>query len=156
MSPVVVTQTVQFSELSRSSKAVAEAADRGPVTITRRDGEPLVLQLKSDVDRDKAGLRLASQIIAVAVTDWPDSFAERLAVPFPWVGFLGADERESFATELLATARACASVSAFEPLVTIIHAWESTAQAYAQGYTRASDETLEWLDEPATVERPDA
>jgi len=156
MSPVVVTQTVQFSELSRSSRAVAEAADRGPVTITRRDGEPLVLQLKSEVDRDKAGLRLASQIIAVAVNDWPDSFAERLAGPFPWTSFLSSEERESFAHELLATARACASVSAFEPLVTVIHAWQSTAEAYAHGYTRASDETLEWLDEPTAVERPDA
>lgn len=149
-----VAQTVQFSDLSRSSKAVAAAVDRGPVTITRRDGEPLVLQLKSDVDRDRAGLRLAAQIVAVAVTDWPESFAERLIGPFPWVSLLSSQERESFADELLSTARACASVSAFEPLMLLIQAWESTAEAYAQGFTRASDDALDWFDEPASVERP--
>lgn len=148
----VVTQTVQFSDLSRSSKRVAEAADRGPVTITRRDGEPLVLQRKSEVDRDKEGLALAAQVIAAAVTDWPGTFATRLLAPFPWMNLLPVGEREAFAAELVDVARACASVSVFDPLATLIHAWRSTAEAYAAGFT--PDDELEWLDEPALVGRP--
>lgn len=153
MASAVVSQTVKFSELSRASKSVAEAADRGPVTITRRDGEPLVLQRQSLVERDRHGLHLAAQIVAVAVADWPNSFSDRLAGPFPWVELLSEDERRGFAEELLATARACAAVAAFEPLAITIHAWQSTAEAYARGYT--PDDDLEWLDDPEAVERPE-
>ena len=105
------------------------------------------------VDENRAGLALAAQIIAAAVTDWPESFAARLAAPFPWIALLPVDEREQFADELVTVARACAAVSAFEPLATAIHAWQSTAEAHARGYTREED--LDWLDEPAPVVRPE-
>src|SRR5918998_1987331 len=114
MSMPTIEQRVRFSDLSRDSKTVAEAADRGPVTITRRDGEELVLMRKATADADRAGLSLASQIIAVAVTDWPNSFTARLRGPFPWMLFLDEAEQDRFATELVETARACASVAQFE------------------------------------------
>jgi len=153
MSTPVVEQSVKFSDLSRDSKAVGEAADRGPVTITRRDGAPLVLMRKDTADADRAGLALAAQIIAVAVTDWPDSFTRRLLGPFPWMTFLSEAERETFADELVTVARACASVAAFEPLATCIHAWQATAEAYASGWHK---DEYDWLDEPVSIERPGA
>jgi hypothetical protein len=142
---------VRFSDLSRDSKAVAAAADRGPVTITRRDGEALILIRKSEVDADRAGLALVAQIIAVAVADPPGSFATRLRGPFPWMQFLSGAAQEQFAAELVDTARACASIAQFEPLATVIHAWQSTAEAYAAGWDA---EEYEWLDTPGEVERP--
>ena len=151
MSSPTIEQRVRFSDLSRDSKAVAEAAERGPVTITRRDGDELVLMRKSEADADRAGLALASQIIAVVVSEWPDSFAARLHRPFPWMAFLSQAAQEQFATELVETARACTSVARFEPLATLIHAWQSTAEAHAAGWT--GDE-YEWLDTPVDVERP--
>ncbi|MCL2453939.1 MAG: type II toxin-antitoxin system Phd/YefM family antitoxin [Micrococcales bacterium] len=153
MDAPTIEQRVRFSDLSRDSKAVAEAAERGPVTITRRDGEALVLMLKSEADADRAGLALASQIIAVAVTDWPDSFAARLRGPFPWMLFLSETAQEEFAAELVETARACASIARFEPLATVIHAWQSTAEAHAAGWT---GDGYDWLDSPVDVERPGA
>lgn len=51
--PAVVIRTVQSSELSRNPASVFEAADLGPVTITRRDGESLVLARSSDVARQR-------------------------------------------------------------------------------------------------------
>jgi hypothetical protein len=150
--PSVIEQTVQFSDLSRSSKRVAEAADRGPVTITRRDGEPLVLQRKSEVERDRRGLAVAAQIIAAAVSDQPEPFSARLTTPFPWITLLPEEERQQFADELVAVARACAALSAFEPLATTISAWRSTADAYARGYT--PDAELDWLDDATRVSRP--
>ena len=148
----VVQQTVQFSELSRNSKAVAEAADRGPVTVTRRDGEPLVLMRKSLDDANRAGLELASQIVAVAVASWPEPFSERLHDPFPWMRFLPQPAQQQFADELVHTARACAAVHQFEPLATEIAAWKSTAEAYAYGW---DVEPVDWLEEPVDVERPE-
>lgn len=152
MSSPTVEQRVKFSDLSRDSKAVAAAADRGPVTITRRDGDELVLMRKADADADRAGLALAAQIVAVAVADWPSSFAARLHGPFPWMHFLSDAEQEAFADELVRTARACASVAQFEPLATVIQAWMSTAQAKAAGWDRTE---YVWLDETVEVERPD-
>ncbi len=147
-----VEQRVKFSDLSRDSKAVAAAADRGPVTITRRDGDELVLMRKAEADADRAGLALAAQIVAVAVSDWPSSFAARLREPFPWMIFLSDAEQEAFTDELVRTARACASVAQFEPLSTVIHAWMSTAQAKAAGWDRTE---YVWLDEQVEVDRPD-
>lgn len=144
--------TVQFSELSRASKSVAAAADLGPVLITRRDGEPLILQRKSDVDRHLEGVELAVSISAAAVADGSERFATRLEGPFPWIAFLSHDEREQCADELLQTIRACASVLEFRPLVVTLSAWRSTADAHARGLT--SDADLDWLPEPVPVERP--
>jgi hypothetical protein len=152
MSVVTIEQSVKFSDLSRDSKAVAAATDRGPVTITRRDGEPLVLMRKADADANRAGLALAAQVVAVAVSQWPDSFAARLREPFPWMAFLSSEAQERFASELVDTARACASVAQFEPLATVIHAWRSTAEAYAAGWDR---DEYEWLDEPVEAKRPE-
>lgn len=152
VSTSTIEQRVRFSDLSRDSKAVAQATERGPVTITRRDGEALVLMRKSQADADRDGLVLASQIIAAAVTDWPRSFAARLRDPFPWMLFLSDAAQEQLADELVATARACASVARFEPLATVIHAWQSTAEAHAAGW--AADD-YDWLDTPVDVERPD-
>jgi hypothetical protein len=147
----MLTQTARFSDLSRDSKAVAAAADRGAVTITRRDGEDLVLERASVVEHRRAGLQLAAQIVAVAVSEWPEGFATRLNVPFPWIRFLPEPYREDFATELVEVARACAAVSVFDDLATTIHAWQSTAEAYAAGLV---DVEPAWLDQPAHVERP--
>ena len=150
MTPVVQ-QTVQFSELSRNSRAVAEAADRGPVTVTRRDGEPLVLMRKALDDANREGLAMASQVVAAAVSAWPDPFVERLHAPFPWMRFLPVSEQQQFADELVQTARACASVQQFEPLLAEVAAWRSTAEAYAAGWDKAA---VDWLDAPVDVTRP--
>ncbi len=143
---------IKFSDLSRDSKRVAEATERGPVTITRRDGETLVLRRQQDVERERAGVAAAIQVITAAVAGQPASFTERLKTPFPWIALLPEDERGEFAAELVDISRACAAVNAFDPLLTLIHAWSSTAEAYATGH--ASDSELEWLTAPEPVERP--
>jgi len=147
-----IAQTVRFSDLSRDSKKVAAAAERGPVMITRRDGEPLVLQRQSVYEQNRAGLALASQVIAAAVGEGPEGFAERLGRFFPWMSFLPSDGREQCAGELARVARACASVSVFEPLEVEVSAWQSTAEAYASGH--GPDTEYDWLDDPTAVERP--
>jgi hypothetical protein len=147
-----IAQTVRFSDLSRDSKKVAAAADRGPVMITRRDGEPLVLQRQSVYEQNRAGLALASQVIAAAVGEGPEGFADRLRQYFPWMGFLPSAGRQQCANELTRVARACASVSVFEPLEVEVSAWQSTAEAYASGHR--PDTEYDWLDGSIAVERP--
>ncbi|MGL5908409.1 MAG: type II toxin-antitoxin system Phd/YefM family antitoxin, partial [Phycicoccus sp.] len=59
-------RTFRSSELSRNSREVFEAADRGPVLITRRDGEALVLSGAGEADRSRRGLELAAAVVGAA------------------------------------------------------------------------------------------
>ena len=153
MGTATVQQTATFSDLLRSPKDVVGAAERGEVTITRRDGEDLVLTTAVSARRNRDGLALASNIIAAAVAVWPESFADRLRVPFPWMTFLSDEEQEMFATELVDLSRACAAVHQFDRLAIAIHAWQSTAEAYAAGVPRGGGD-VDWLDDVTVVERP--
>jgi hypothetical protein len=91
-------------------------------------------------------------VIAAAVGEGPEGFAERLGRFFPWMSFLPSDGRQRCANELAEVARACASVSVFEPLEVEVNAWRSTAEAYASGH--GPDKEYDWLDESIAVERP--
>ena len=152
MSPEVVSRTVQSSELSRNSAAVFKAVDQGPVTITRRDGETLVLTKESDLARQREGLELAAHLVAASLAPADVPFVERLRGPFPWIEFFDPSDREAFAQEVVDVARACAATSRFGRLLLALRAWHSTAQAIAVGYTH--DENLEWLAVPEPVADP--
>ena len=94
---VVLSQTVQSCEFSRNPAADIAAVDQGPVTITRRDGESLVLTRASDVARQREGLSLAAHLVAATLAQGNVPLDERLRGPFPWVEFLKPDDREQFA-----------------------------------------------------------
>lgn len=145
--------TASSSDLSRNPAQVFRAAEDGPVTITRRDGEPLTLIRSSTVEREHEALALAANLVAASLAPGPGSFAERLVVPFPWLGFLPAGQREQFASEIVEVSRACASISNFDRLFVVLAEWKATAEAMALGYTPDAD--LDWLDaaEPVTDPR---
>ncbi len=146
-------QKATFSKLLRSPNDVARAAELGEVTISRRDGEDLVLTTASGLRRNREGLRFATEIISAAVADSPESFGRRLFDPFPWTRFLSDVERELFAKEMIDTSRACAAINRFEPLSIAVAAWQSTAEAYAGGEPRDGSD-IEWLASPILVARP--
>jgi PHD/YefM family antitoxin component YafN of YafNO toxin-antitoxin module len=144
----------RFSDLSRRSKAVAQAADKAPVTITRRGGDDLLLIRKADVDIDREGLTIATQITAAAAAvDGLAAFIERLHIIYPWIEFLSASEKQECAKELVNSASACASMMRFDPLVGAVAGWRSTAEAYAAGWV---EDRYTWLDSTIQVDRPTA
>ncbi len=152
MTPAVISRTVQSSELSRNSASVFKAVDQGPVIITRRDGETLILTKESDLANQREGLDLAAHLVAASLAPNDVPFVDRLRGPFPWVEFFSPSDREAFAQEIVDVARACATMSRFDRLLVTVGAWHSTAQAIADGYT--PDEDLEWLDVPEPVADP--
>lgn len=154
MSVIAYSRTASSSDLSRNPAQVFRAAEDGPVTITRRDGEPLTLVRSSTVEREHEALRLAANLVAASLAPGTSSFAERLLVPFPWLGFLPNHQREQFATEVVEVARACAAISNFERLFVVLAEWKSTAESVAAGYT--PDDQLEWLDDSEAVDDPRA
>lgn len=152
MSTVITSRTASSSDLSRKPAEVFRAADEGPVTITRRDGESLTLLPTKTIEREHEALRLAASLITASLAPGESTFAERLLGPFPWLGFLPSSQREVFATEIVEVSRACASVSTFDRLFVVLAEWKSTAEAVAAGYTADSD--LDWLDESEAVDDP--
>lgn len=147
-----ITRTVQSSELSRNSREVFEAADQGPVLITRRDGDALVLTKASQVEYDRKGVELASALVAASLAPDDVPFVERLRRPFPWLALLTPGEQDAFAKEVVEVARGCASVSRYGQLLMTLHAWVATAEAVAAGYT--PDDELQWLDASEAVADP--
>ncbi|MET3921079.1 type II toxin-antitoxin system Phd/YefM family antitoxin [Arthrobacter sp. UYEF20] len=151
MSPASISRTVQSSELSRNPAAVFKASEEGPVTITRRDGEPLTLLTTSEIDREHQGMELAAHLVTASLGDPQIPFAERLHGPFPWMAFLSDADQEAFAREIVTISRACASVARFDKALITLRAWRSTAEAISAGYT--PDDRLDWI-EPAAVADP--
>lgn len=140
------------SDLSRDSARVFRSADHGPVEVTRRDGEPLVLTRKSDYDDHVAALGIAADLIAASLEPNDSPLERRLLARFPWLRFVSDDDQRTFAREIIDTARSCAAVHDFTPFVVELSEWRATASAAAAGFT--SPEDLDWLDEPVGVPDP--
>lgn len=154
MSAALQVHTFQSSELSRQPAAVFAAAEDGPVLITRRDGEPLILTSEAQARQDQLGLELAAQLVAASLDSSTEPFTARLLGPFPWLMFLEEAEREAFAQEIVSVARACAAVRHFDRLLKVLEEWHRTAQAYAAGYT--ADMAVDWLEDDEAAADPRA
>jgi hypothetical protein len=145
-------RTRRSSDLSKHSAEVfAEAADH-PVTVTRRDGEDLVLMsLREAVGRTTL-LDLAAQLITATV-DTEGTLSERMSRAFPWMLALSPADRETCARDLLDSARASFSTDQSHLVTVELAAWKETATAVAAGLGRVD---LEWLDDEADqiVDRP--
>lgn len=123
------------------------------MTITRRDGEPLLLVKASDLARDQRGLSITAQIVGAVLQTDPVGLAERFLQPYPWVEFLAQPDREAFAREVVDVTRACAAIAQFGRLESVVSSWQATAEALAAAID-ATGADLEWLEDPVRVPRP--
>ncbi len=148
--------TRRSSDLSKHSAEVFAEAEDHPVTVTRRDGESLVLMSQREADARAELLHIAATLITVTLED--GSLAERMASRYPWMYALSTEDREECARDLIDAARA--SFSTHQPHLAIakLTSWRETATAIAAGL---GSQTVEWLDEDddavsgVVVERPD-
>ncbi|WP_068255844.1 hypothetical protein [Janibacter corallicola] len=140
------------SDLSRDSAKVFRTAERGPVEVTRRDGEPLVLTRKSEYDDHYAALNAAADLIAASLEPSDSPLERRLQARMPWMRFLSEEDRAHFSHDIIDVARGCAAVHDFGPFLQELTEWHSTAAAVAAGYTAPDD--LDWFDEPVPAADP--
>lgn len=145
-------ERVEFksSELSRNSSEVFAAADRGPVTVTRRDAEPLVLMSGREADARKQLFEFAAQLIAIT-TDDRGALSERMADHLPWMFALSESDRKQCAKELVDAARASFATEQPHLAVVELNSWRETAEALAAGLR---NDPVEWLDSDDSVDRP--
>lgn len=146
----VATATRRSSDLSRHSAEVFAEAENHPVTVTRRDGEALVLMSKREADERARLLNLAAQLIT-ATLDHDGSLADRMSKAFPWMLALSPSDRDMCAQDLLDVARGSLSTNQSHLAFTELTSWQETATAVAAGLGGAD---LEWFDTPTIVERP--
>lgn len=145
------TTTRRSSDLSKHSAEVFAEAEDHPVTVTRRDGENLVLMSQREAEGRARLLEFAAQLIGVAVDD-DGPLAERMARAFPWMLALSAEGRVRCAKDLVDAARASFSTDQPHLLMAELTSWRETATAIAAGLGSAE---VEWLDaDGSPVERP--
>lgn len=140
------------SDLSKHSAEVFAEAEDHPVTVTRRDGEPLVLMSQREAEGRQQLLHLAATLITVALEDGP--LTQSMSKRYPWMYALSTEDRDQCAQDLIDAARASFSTSQPHLAVAKLTSWRETATAIAAGL---GDEPIEWLDdteETTLVERP--
>lgn len=143
--------TRRSSDLSKHSAEVFAEAEDHPVTVTRRDGESLVLMSQREADARAELLRIAATLVTVTLEEGP--LAERMAGRYPWMYALSAQEREACAQDLVDAARASFSTQQPHLAIARFTSWRETATAIAAGL---GSQPVEWLDsdDDAVVERP--
>jgi len=147
MTTAALGATRRSSDLSKHSAEVFAEAEDHPVTVTRRDGEALVLMSKREADSRTRMLQFAAQLIGVAVDD-TGPLAERMSRAFPWMLALSPGDREICAQDLVDAARASFSTDQPHLVLAELTSWKETATAIAAGLGRGE---LEWIDEDADV-----
>ena len=143
-------RTRRSSDLSKHPAEVFAEAEDHPVTVTRRDGETLVLMSKSEADGRASLLSFAAQLLTVATED-TGTLADRMAKAFPWMLALSAADRSSCAQDLIDAARASLATQQPHLAMTELTSWKETATAVAAGIGSVD---LDWFDDDEIVERP--
>lgn len=144
------TRTRRSSDLSKHSAEVFAEAEDHPVTVTRRDGETLVLMSQREAEGRARLLNFAAQLITVTLDD-RGTLAERMSRIFPWMLALSPADREACAQELIDAARASFSTDQPHLAIAELTSWKETATAVAAGLGNID---LVWIDDAESVERP--
>ncbi|WP_382304020.1 prevent-host-death protein [Herbiconiux sp. UC225_62] len=138
------------SDLSRNAPRVFAAAEEAPVSVTRRDGEDLVLMSQRDADAREQLLQFAAQLIAVAI-DERGTLSQRMANAFPWMLALHEADRVRCAHDLVDAARASFATGQVHLIAAELTSWRETASALAAGLR---DSPVDWLSDEVRVDRP--
>ena len=150
---VLRTSTRRSSDLSKHSAEVFAEAEDHPVTVTRRDGEALVLMSQREAEGRVRMLEFAAQLIGVAVDD-DGTLAERMSRVFPWMLALSTEDRGACSQDLVDAARASFSTDQPHLVLAELASWRETAIATAAGLGRVDLDWLDSDDDDVVVERP--
>jgi len=145
---------VAFSTFLRQPNAVIAWLKRGDVVLKRRGQEALRLSVATRAEEDQRAVEALTHLISDSLEDAEvrHHVLTQVGNRFPWLLFLPDSARESFLSEFVRTARACATVGRFGRLEETLAAWRSTAEIYAdpQLLARLTDPlTLDGEDIPA-------
>ncbi|AKV57950.1 prevent-host-death protein [Corynebacterium riegelii] len=142
--------TRRSSDLSKHSAEVFALAEDHPVTVTRRDGEALILMSQREAESRAQLLSLAAKIVTAATSE-EGALAERMCRVFPWMFALSEQDRQTCAQDLLDAARASFATGQYQLALSELTSWEETASAIAAGLNCVD---LVWITPEEPVGRP--
>ena len=143
--------TRRSSDLHKHSAEVFAEAEDHPVTVTRPDGEPLVLMSQREADARALLLEFAAQLLGVALDD-DGPLVDRMPHAFPWMLALSSQDQATCTQDLINAARASVATDPHLVLAQLT-SWRETASAIAAGLEVQGN--IDWLDDGALiVERP--
>lgn len=142
--------TRRSSDLSKKSAEVFAQAEQGPVTVTRRDGESMVLMAAHRVVEMDVLLDSAASFTQALLRAQPEPVTA-MAEVYPWMMALSQTDRAACASELRDAALASFSTGQARLLEEAVASWRGTAEAIAAGLT---DGPAQLLHDQPLVERP--
>jgi hypothetical protein len=127
-----VTTEVQWSQLQRDPKSVAELADAGDVRVRRRDGAPLLLIREDRAESASAGALTAARALRNVLTHMSENAADDvLREEFPWIDVLPPADRGRFVIDFVRSVEASAELGQWAVLGQTITEWKATAAVHA-------------------------
>ncbi|GAA2503238.1 hypothetical protein GCM10010406_44760 [Streptomyces thermolineatus] len=126
--------TVSFSDLSKSSKKVAEVVERAQrVHVTRRDGEDLYLTTEHHDRQREETADVTARLFAALINNDEGARAVLLALPevFPWTRHLSAEEVREFVVDLVDATRDAVELDVHSTLHRVVVEWRATARILA-------------------------
>jgi hypothetical protein len=134
MSP---TPSATFSELVNKPVDTVAKMDRAPrhgIRIVRRGDEDLYLTTAARAEQVVEIVDSTTRMFVALMKSEPAAVQLLTSVfpdAFPWVRFLPDDAVREFLLELIDTAKASTALGIVDPIATVIAAWKSTAEVYA-------------------------
>lgn len=130
------TSTATFSELLRNPRDVIAQLEQGDVTLTRRDGEALMLTKAARSAENQDALDHLSRLIAASLDDVVCArMAGHLNDEHPWLALLPEQQQLRFVGDYFRILRASLSAGGYTQLAAFLASWRGTAEVYALGLT---------------------
>lgn len=148
------TSTATLSDLLRNPRDVIAQLDQGDVTLTRRDGEALMLTKAARNAENQDALDHLSHLIAASLDDVVCArMAEHLKDEHPWLALLPEQQQLHFVGDYFRMLRASLSAGGYTQLAAFLASWRGTAEVYALGLTPAEFDA-DYAEASGPVARP--
>jgi hypothetical protein len=127
------THEVQWSDLQKDPKGVAELADAGTVRVRRRDGINLLLLREDRMTAAGSGAVTAARALRNLLTMLPPgALVDALTDEFAWLAYLPESEAREFCAEFVRGTMAAAELGQWEVLDQVVREWKQTAALRAR------------------------
>jgi hypothetical protein len=154
MGCVSTTSTATLSDLLRNPRDVIARLEQGDVTLTRRDGEALMLTKAARNSENQDALDHLSRLIAASLDDVVCArIAEHLKDEHSWLALLPEQQQFRFVGDYFRILRASLSAGGYTQLATFLASWRGTAEVYALGLTPAEFDA-DYAEASGPVTRP--
>ncbi|MBD0024006.1 hypothetical protein GII33_01060 [Gordonia pseudamarae] len=134
----MVAATETFTELLRRPRDVVALTDDGPVHVTRRDADDLILMRADDLYQQEKGIALASALLRATLGADGDLTAA-VNTLYPWFALLSKAEQKECVGDVSKHLWSATELGVYGALLNYVSGWRDTAEGYAGSKTAPAD-----------------